>query len=425
MINTEATQTKKSYAVAYMAWLAVALFYLFQYILRSAPSVMVSELRHDFMLKAEDFATMGSYYLYAYSLLQIPLGFLIDYWGVRRTIVLSIILCLGGLFLMSVAQTLWMLQASRVLIGAGSATAFMGAIKIAVDYLPAGQRGLLIGLTLTLGTAGALFAGKPLVLMLDAFGWRTALQTLLVPGALLVILALTFLPKNHHIITTADDSESVWIKLARILRNPKVMLYAILAIGLYTPLSAIADLWGTAYIMQKYNMARGEAAPIVMFMHIGLGIGSFVVTWGCEHYRKIKEGVRICLIALVLLFALFLYGPVVSKVVLVSILLAIGFFCGAEMVCFTGAAEQATHHDSGLTLGVVNTLNMLGGAFVQQAIGSLLDWQWQGAVDPATGLRLYSTDQYNIALTLLFALIALCTLLAFIGLRNGRQETNA
>ncbi|HXW60613.1 MAG TPA: MFS transporter, partial [Myxococcota bacterium] len=147
-----AQRLKTAFIPLYLAWSAAALFYFYQYILRVSPGVMVTDLRQEFKMTAEQFSSLGALYLYAYSLLQIPLGIAIDRIGVRRTVLGSIILCIVGALMLGRAETLFMAQASRLLVGAGSASAFMAALKIAADWLSPGQRGFLMGATLTLGT---------------------------------------------------------------------------------------------------------------------------------------------------------------------------------------------------------------------------------------------------------------------------------
>ena len=82
----------------------------------------------------------------------------------------SILLCIIGTLLLAYAENVVWLQLSRILVGIGSACAFMCSLKIVVDCLPVGKRGFLMGATLTLGTLGALIAGKPLALLTDLVG---------------------------------------------------------------------------------------------------------------------------------------------------------------------------------------------------------------------------------------------------------------
>jgi len=410
-LHTHRLNTRK----AYLAWFAASLFYFYQYILRVSPGVMVTDLRRDFHMTAEEFSSLGALYLYAYSLLQIPLGLLIDRWGVRRTLLSSVFLCIAGTLMLGSADTLLVVQLSRLLIGAGSACAFMSALKVAADGLPTGQRGFLMGATLTLGTIGPLIAGKPLVRFIETLGWRQTVLFTAVLGFVVFLIAYVLLRPPRNAVSAeahaAHDVKHLLRSIANILRDRRIMIYAILAIGLYTPLSVLADLWGTAFLMQKFDLSRADAANASMMMYLGLALGSLFLPWACEKWGLQIRAVQVCGLAIFAVFGFMLFGPAVHLWLLTLLLIVLGFFCGAEMLCFSGAVAHATASNSGLVLGVVNTFNMFGGALLQQAIGALLDMQWQGAID-TNGVRVYATHEFVAALSLLVAVIVLCFLMS-------------
>lgn len=393
---------------AYLAWFSVALYFYYQYILRVSPGVMITDLRAEFQLTAEQFSTLGSLYLYTYSLMQIPLGLIVDRFGVRPTVLGSILLSIAGVVLLSVTQSFWGAQVSRILVGMGSACAFMGALKVAADHLPPGKRALLMGATLSLGTLGALTAGKPLVYLVELTDWRYATLISGLGGVGILAICWIFLPKrSEHPEVEPFNTTRVTAKILGALANPQIMLYAFLAIGVYTPLSVFTDLWGTAFLMEKFHISRAEAAPINTLMYIGLAAGALVLPWWTEKMGKLDRGIQISSVALLFVFSIILYGPMLPSWALISLLILVGFFCGAEMMCFTGAALNTTRENSGISLGVVNTLNMLGGAVLQNVIGVGLDLQWEGTYETG-GLRAYSLEQYTFALSSLLVIIAVC-----------------
>lgn len=381
---------------------------------------MVTDLRQEFKLTAEEFSSLGAFYLYAYSLLQIPLGILMDHLGVRRTVLGSIVLCVAGGFMLGGAEDLWAVQLSRIMVGAGSACAFMAGLKVAADWLPAGKRGFLIGSTLTFGTIGALTAGKPQVWLIDAIGWReTVFSTAYLGLAIFIIVLLLLRLPKEDIHASASYQPTLLLKQVwNILKNRQVMIYAVLAIGLYAPLSVLADLWGTAFLMQKYGLERGDAAQTSMLMYLGLALGSLLLPWLSEKYQVLNTAIRLCGLAILLAFSFILLGPNLGLATLSLVLILLGIFCGAEMMCFTGAVHYTTRENSGMTIGVVNTLNMLGGALLQQGIGWVLDNQWAGTLD-AHGVRVYQTNEFVIALSLLLVVVFTCCL---ISLRLKRDQ---
>lgn len=416
-------EAKEKTTIAYLAWASIAIFYFYVYIMRVAPGVMIHEIRQEFGLTADAFATLGSFYLYAYSLLQIPLGILVDRIGVRKVILSSIFLCIGGTALFALTRTFVLVQISRVMIGAGSGAAFMCALKVIADRLPAGKRGFLMGLTLTLGTIGALAAGKPLAFLVDTVGWRTTVLFSSILGFLVFFVAFLFLPKRAPGRSTLEQEtmQSIGSNILSVVKNGRVMLYAFLAIGLYTPLSALAELWGTAFLMQKFELPRGDAAHTTMMMFIGLAAGSIFMPWLCEKYHLLDRAIQVCCVGALCLFAFLLFGPVVNSNQLTLLMLLIGFFGGGEMMCFTGALSHTNPDNSGITIGVVNTANMLGGAFLQQFIGYSLDLEWKGLLDEH-GIRIYNTQDFISALSIIVIIVFVCSIASLWLFKNKKKK---
>jgi sugar phosphate permease len=398
---------------AYLAWFSVTLFYFYQYILRVSPGMMVDQLRYEFSIRAEQFATLGFLYLTAYALLQVPLGIIVDKVGVRKTVLTSIVLCIIGSLLFATTNTFYIAQFSRVLIGAGSGCAFMCSIKIIADHFPPGKRGFLMGATLTFGTIGALVSGKLVLLINENYGWRMVLYSSAALGVLVFISALLLIRKDTeaNIQLNEDSAEKVLKTVGNILRHKNIMIYAILAIGLYTPLSALADLWGTAFLKQKFSLTQSDAAYAASMMYLGLGIGSLILPWLSEKYKVLNRAIFFCGIMILMIFAIILYGPMLSREHLIIMMVLLGFFCGAEMMCFTGALFFAGKKNSGEIIGVVNTLNMLGSALLQQFIGILLDKQWDHTYDEM-GMRHYSTEQFINSLSILVLVVGGCCVIS-------------
>lgn len=405
------TTAKHSNTLYYAAWSLVALFFFYQYILRVSPGIMVVELRQVFKLTAAEFSSLGSIYLFAYSLLQIPLGFILDRIGVRRVIMMAIIICIIGTGFFALAKNLWMLQLGRFLIGLGSAPAFISALKIVHDHLPEKQRGLLMGITLAVGTFGALLSGKCLVVLLDSHGWQNTLLLCAGLGSLLLLLVFTLIPRNFEKLHLQEKVASQFKEgIQAIFKQKNLLLYSMIAIGVYTPLCVLADLWGAAYLMEKFSLPRATSAQLSLYLYGGLTLGSLLLPWISVKYGMLKETIQICLFGLVIAMALLLFTDNMNVWQLAALLSFIGLLCGAEMICFAGALGYSPVAHSGLALGVINTLNMLGGGFVQQMIGWYLDFQWKGeyAID---GARYYGLTDLNAAFTLLIVIIVICGLL--------------
>ncbi len=411
-MNTVKT-AKHTNVLYYVAWSLVALFFFYQYILRVSPGIMVVELRQVFKLTAAEFSSLGSIYLLSYSLLQIPLGFILDRIGVRRVIMMAITICMIGTAIFALAQSLWMLQLGRFLIGLGSAPAFISALKLVHDHLPEKQRGLLMGVTLAVGTLGALLSGKCLVALLDSKGWQNTLLLCAGLGGVLLLLIFVLIPRNLEKKFQEKAANQFKEGIQAIFKQKTLLLYSMIAIGVYTPLCVLADLWGAAYLMEKFALPRATSAQLSLYLYGGLTVGSLLLPWFSVKYGMLKETIQVCVFGLVIAMALLLFTDTMAVWQLAVLLSFIGLLCGAEMICFAGALEYSPLAHSGLALGVINTLNMLGGGLVQQMIGWYLDFEWKGeyAID---GARYYGIADLNAAFTLLIAIIVACGVLTLL-----------
>lgn len=410
------------YSSAFWGWFLIAIFYCYQYLLRVTPGVIALELRQNFHLTAEEFSTLGSYYLYAYSLLQIPIGFIVDRVGVKRSVLISLILCIIGTFWMTKTHSLCAIQLSRALVGLGSACAFMCSLKWIADHFAPGKRGLLMGATLAFGTLGALGAGHPLVHAVESMGWQSAILFTAILGGFIFVLIAFFLKEGagHHQPSGHVPLilRAIMATLKEIISTKSILVYAFLAVGVYTPLAVLADLWGVSFLMVKFDMNRADAASTTMIMYIGLAVGSILLPPLAERYHAFTRTLQLCSFGLLCAFMILLFIPSLPMVFLKALFLIIGLLCGAEMICFSGALLGSTATTSGLTIGVVNTMNMLGGALLQQLIGFILDSQWKGAFDD-TGVRLYNDTDYTWALLILPAVLVACVCLSMTLKRDG------
>ena len=152
-----------------------------------------------------------------------------------------------------------------------------------------------------------------------------------------------------------------------------------------------------------------------------MAIGSIALPYIAEKYKIMDKIIQFSTVTLLLLFSILIYSTSLSNMSLVVLLILIGFFCGAEMLCFTAALRYTSSYTSGLTIGVVNTFNMLSGAIMQQTIGNYLDYSWQGELNNQ-GLRVYFVKEFVEAFSILVIIIAICAIIALFALNNKNRK---
>jgi MFS family permease len=170
---------------AWFIWLLSALFMFYKYTLEVSPSVMTSTLMSTFNISGTALGNLAACYFYAYLLLQIPAGVLLDKIGPRKVTSLAIALCALGSLIFANADSLWVAGIGRFITGAGAAFAAVNCLKLIANWFPMKQFAFMAGLMMTVAMLGAVGGQAPLAAFIDAMDWRHALEIIGIAGLVL------------------------------------------------------------------------------------------------------------------------------------------------------------------------------------------------------------------------------------------------
>ena len=410
---------------AYVNWLLLSLFFAYQYLLRGYPGIFTSEIRGTFHVDATRYSDLGAYTMFAYSLLQIPFGILLDRIGVRRVVLTAFALCLVGQVLFTHAQTFGMALLGRTLLGIGATPGYMSALKLVVDSFTEKSCGLFIGLTGAFGNISlALCEPQLKAVGLAHDDWRFPALYLNVAG-ILIFFACVFLLRPEKLIpkkpSSAEPSmkRNFWKNVFGIAFNYKVYLYALLIIGTNILAATLADLWGKSFLNAKYHLGEQEAIKTVQWIQIGRLAANIILPLMFAETRLLR-GIRISCASLVLIFAFLIYGSqILSENTLRFLLFGIGFFGNADVLIFTLGAKLSTPQTSGMIISWINSVSMFGEPVLQKWIGVALDKNWSGLLD-ANGLKLYQAVDYECAMSVMLKVVCVCFVIACL-MRNKKQ----
>src|SRR5436853_6654007 len=111
------------------AWLLVAVYYFFQYSLRSAPSVMMPQLTSAFAADALGVSAIVGMFYYGYSPFSLVAGAAIDRFGAKRVIPIGAAMVGIGALLFGSGDAL-AANIGRFVQGAGGVFALVGAVYL-------------------------------------------------------------------------------------------------------------------------------------------------------------------------------------------------------------------------------------------------------------------------------------------------------
>ena len=209
---------------AAIAWLITAVYCFYQYILRSAPAVMMPQLSDAFGVSAMAVASMVGLFYYGYSPFSLVAGAAMDRLGPRKVVPIGAATVGIGALLFATGNT----QAAsigRFLQGAGGVFALVGAAYIATTNFPASRAATLIGATQMFGMAGGS-AGQFVVgpMMGSGVGWSTFWIGMGIAGIAISAVLFFLLPESKPSNQRGDWLTSAGRAMLLVFRNPQSIL---------------------------------------------------------------------------------------------------------------------------------------------------------------------------------------------------------
>jgi sugar phosphate permease len=391
-------------------WGIPALVFLIGFLHRAAPGVIAKELMQTFALTGTAVGLLSATYFYSYAGFMVPGGVLIDSAGPRRMVALGgAVMGLGSLA-MGLAPSAMILFGGRLLVGLGAAVTFTGTLKIAANWFPPSQFGMMSALTATVGVLGALVGSAPLAALVSAVSWRGALVaigavTLL--GALLCAAAVRDRPGPAGAGAKGPSLPEVLRGTGQVLRNPHTWPPFLCFFFLYAAMGNFF-LWSVPFLRDVYGLPTTRAALYASLPSMALLVTGPLTGYLSDrvlHRRKLPYTVLATGQFLVWLVFLLTLGTLpLSGVCLLFLLL--GVVGGAFVLTWPLGAEVNPPGLAGSAVAVTNLGGFVGAALSQGPVGAMLDAGWTGAM--TEGARMYPVASYRgaFALCTLFVLVA-------------------
>jgi MFS family permease len=390
---------------AVVAWLVTAMYYFYQYTLRSAPAVMMPELSTAFGMTATAVASMVGIFYYGYSPFSLVAGVAMDRIGPRTVVPIgAAAVGVGALLFATGDQTL--ASIGRFLQGAGGVFALVGAAFIATTNFPASRAATLIGATQMFGMAGGS-AGQFLVgpLIASGMSWSTFWFGMGVAGLAISVLLFVLLPKPPAVTRSGDWLKSALRMLSLVFRNPQSILCGIIAGLLFIPTTIFDMVWGVRYLQDARGLDYGAAVLRSATVPFGWIIGCPLLGALSDRIGRRKPVIVGSAVVLLLCMIWILFGPTGVLPPYVLGLVA-GIASGAAMLPYTVIKEANPPEASGTATGVVNFINFTFSALLGPVFAWILLRVSGGAVQ--MDLEHYQTSftpmAYGVGLAILLTL---------------------
>lgn len=408
---------KKHNWMRWVIWFLAISFYFYEYMIRVAPSVMVPNIMKSFSIGAGTFGTITAFYLYAYAPMQLPVGILMDRFGARRLLTIALFGCGTGCLIFGLTDKILLAQFSRLLMGAGSAFAFVGLVYICSHWFPKDKLASLVGLGNSLGMLGAVSGLGPLSYAVALIGWRDTTTAMGIAGLALgvvIFFAIRQEPKNFGMnhektpfrglpfakqLAIAFDAkteekkkEDFWGKIVLVMKNRQTWINAVIGMFFYASTVDFAGLWGVPFLRHVYHLDKHTAGFAASLIYVGWIVGGPVIGYYSDRMMKRKPMLILFSFIAFICMSVIIFAPPMPLPLLFTLLFVGGIALSAELLVYTLAVELNPLRVKGTAIALTNFIVFLMGASLQPLVGYFLDLSWDHEI--AHGIKVYAAHDY-------------------------------
>ncbi|MBV7377381.1 MFS transporter [Maritimibacter dapengensis] len=352
--------------------------YVLSQFYRAFLAVMAPVLNADIGAAPEDLSNASGLWFLSFAVMQIPVGWLLDNVGPKRTA--SVLFALGaggGAAVFAMAQGPGHVSLAMILIGIGCSPVLMANYFTFARVFDPKVFGTLAGVVLGVGTFGNLVASYPMAWAVETLGWRETMWVL--AGISVAVAAVAAVLVQDPPALEHEGGEKPKGSVLTLLALPALWAIFPLQIVNYAPAAALRGLWSGPYLEDVYGLAPSGIGWVTLVMALAMIAGNFLYGPADRLFgtRKWVIFVGNVLSGLSLL-ALWMFpaSGVVQTTVLLS---AVGLFGASFPLIMAHARAFFPAHLTGQGVTLINLMGIGGVSFFQFLSGAVYGATKEGA----------------------------------------------
>lgn len=270
-----------------LRWAILALLFfatVLNYVDRQTLSILATEVQRDLGIDDQGYARIVQYFLIAYTLAYLVVGWVTDKLGAKWT--LAIFLgwwSLAGM-ITGMVRNAAELGLARLMLGLGEPGAYTAGPKAVGEHFPAKERGLAIGVYTAGAMIGATIAPPLIAFLALTYGWRMAFVATGALGFLWLIAWILIYPSSPAAV---KEETRPAVPIGRILRDRSVWGLAGSRL-LADPVWYFYLFWFPKYLIDDRGLTLMAVASFAWLVYLAADIGS--VGGGLFSGRLIARG---------------------------------------------------------------------------------------------------------------------------------------
>ena len=361
----------------WVIWAVATLFVVYQLMIQNGFGAISDDVKKDLELSIVSTGVLSASFLIIYSLMQVPVGLILDRANARFALGLSALLCGLLVYFFSQAESLWAAIALRACLGAAAAFAFTGAGVMARRWIPPSQFALAMGFIDFSFGLGAVIGDAGFEAWLAHGTWRQLLEIMAIIGVVIGVLILLIVrnrpPRgSHNAPGHRPDKVGLRETLQALCSSKQVWLGMVFYAGMCGTMFSFGGLWNIR-LQEKFGFSVQDSVSLNSILFLGMGLSAPVWGWLSDRLGRRKPFLVIGGGGSVLMSAVIIFTPWAPFPYAAAVMFIHGVFLGTSVLVFAAVCEKVNREYSGAAIGIVNASGCFFGGVLQIIPSLMLD----------------------------------------------------
>jgi len=368
---TEGSRPRNATA-RFLAWGSAELFFIIGVVIAIFFAILSPDVAKELKLSAGELGTLSGAFFVSYSVGQLVLGSLLGPYSPRLILGSMAVLCLIGCVLFAVSTSMPVALASRILLGIGLSSSFVGVVHIISRDYPnrfsflASVSQSLANLT---GAAVALIASFTTVFAVFRPPF-IAVGLAMVPIAIALVLFSGGKSTEPH--SQNEPAVPVGTVLTACFGSVQFWMGLVYYSCLFGTVLAYSDLWNIQFQMNFFGHTAQQSALLNAMLPLGVTIGSLAAgTWAQLRGDFVLPARAFGLLGVVVFAVMFVL--VLDEALAMSANFFIGFALAGSILGLTAVQKHLPDFARATGTAIVATAAFVMGGVIQPLIGYLVE----------------------------------------------------
>ncbi|KEZ20899.1 Sugar phosphate permease precursor [Sphingobium yanoikuyae] len=274
---------------AILALLAIGALIAFVDRTSISSALAVPSFKAHFQLTDVDRGWVNSAFFWSYALLQIPMGWIVDRYGVKTPYTICFVLWCAASAATGLVTTLAGLILMRLIVGAAEAVVVPASYRWIRNNFKEGQSGTAVGLYMLGNKFGPAIGAPVAAWLILAFDWRAMFVITGLVGAIWLLpwmlMVRNDLPKAGEMVEVKRKASAV--SFGTIMASP--LVWGTLVVNFcYNYFTFYCMTWMPAYLVEQRGLSLEKMGLYSFFSFAGIAIVALVAGWSAD--RLIARG---------------------------------------------------------------------------------------------------------------------------------------